>query len=77
MAGKIPAWMVENLGALKAAHHMDAIASSIKSQADQLDTLLLDMDGADDYTDLVSELESVAEYASELSKKLIGEISDA
>lgn len=58
---------------LKAAHHMDHLAQMVKLLADQLDVMLLEMDGADEYADLVSDLEVVGDHADELSKKLMVE----
>lgn len=57
-----------NVPALKVAHHMEHTAAMVRYLADQLDTMLLDMDSVpDEFTDLVSELESVADYADELA----------
>lgn len=58
---------------LKAAHHMDHLSMMVKLLADQLDVMLLDMDGADEYTELVNDLETVGERADELSKQLMQE----
>ena len=63
-----------NLAALKVAHHMEHTAAMVKHLADQLDTLLLDMDSTpDEFGDLVSELESVAEYAGEMATMAMAE----
>lgn len=65
---------VKNLPSLKVAHHLEHVAAMCALLADQLDTMLLDLDGADDYTDLVSELTLVSESAANASADLMASL---